>query len=151
MKAAGHCVALLGAALMAPQEAGAADVLATYSIQGDAIAEPLEGSRGNAVAGAALMADRQRSLCVLCHSGPFPNPHLQGTLAPDLTGIGARLSEGQIRLRIVDMKHLNPQSIMPAYYRLDAGERVAGAWRGKPVLQAGEIEDLVAYLVTLKD
>lgn len=147
MKAAGLCAVLFG---LAPQPA-IADALAAYRIEGDAIAAPLAGKPGNAAAGAALMAERTRSLCVLCHSGPFPNPHLQGTLAPDLTGVGARLSAGQLRLRIVDMKQLNPQSIMPAYYSLVAGERVASAWRGRPVLGAGEIEDLVAYLVTLKD
>jgi sulfur-oxidizing protein SoxX len=148
MKAAGICAALLG---LLPQAAGAADGLAIYKIEGDAIALPLGGVQGNAAKGERLMGERQRSLCVLCHSGPFPNPHLQGTLAPSLGGVGARLSEGQIRLRIVDMKQLNPESIMPAYYSLAAGERVATAWRGKPVLKAREIEDLVAYLVTLKD
>jgi sulfur-oxidizing protein SoxX len=147
MKAAGICAALLG---LLPQ-AGAAEGLEAYTIEGDVIAQPLGGVRGSAAGGEKLMGERQRSLCVLCHSGPFPNPHLQGTLAPNLGGVGARLSEGQIRLRIVDMKHLNPESIMPAYHSLAAGERVAGAWRGKPVLEAGEIEDLVAYLVTLKD
>lgn len=147
MRAAGICAVLLG---MAPQ-AAVADALAGYRIDGDAIPAPLAGARGDAAAGASLMAERTRSLCVLCHSGPFPDPHLQGTLAPDLAGVGSRLSEGQIRLRIVDMKRLNPGSIMPAYYSVEAGERVAGAFRGKPVLEAGEIEDLVAYLVTLKD
>lgn len=148
MKAAGICAALLG---LLPPSAGAAQALADYAVEGDTIALPLAGAQGNVANGARLMGERQRSLCVLCHSGPFPNPHLQGTLAPNLGGVGARLSEGQIRLRIVDMKHLNPESIMPAYYSLAAGERVAGAWRSKPALEAGEIEDLVAYLVTLKD
>jgi sulfur-oxidizing protein SoxX len=148
MRAAGICAALFG---LLPQSGGAADGLAAYKIEGDAIVLPLGGVPGNAAKGEKLMGERQRSLCVLCHSGPFPNPHLQGTLAPSLGGVGGRLSEGQIRLRIVDMKHLNPESIMPTYYNPAAGERVASAWRGKPMLEAGEIEDLVAYLVTLKD
>jgi sulfur-oxidizing protein SoxX len=77
---------------------------------------------------------------------------LQGTIAPDLTAVGSRLSAAQLRLRIVDMKRLNPQSIMPTYYGVvgATGARVAANWRGKPILAAEEIEDLVAYLRTLK-
>jgi sulfur-oxidizing protein SoxX len=102
------------------------------------------------------MGQRQKSLCLLCHSGPFPDPHLHGTIAPDLTGVGSRLSAGQIRLRIVDMKRLNPRSIMPAYYSImgsgsqESAARVAAEWRGRSILTAEEIEDLVAYLETLK-
>ena len=99
------------------------------------------------------MQQRQRSLCVLCHSGPFPDSHLHGTIAPDLTGVGSRLSAGQLRLRIVDMKRLSPDTIMPTYYAAVANSvdaRVAADWRDKPILDANEIEDLVAYLRTLK-
>lgn len=148
MRAAGIGAALLG---LLPQSAGAADALVSYVVEGDAIALPLAGLRGDAAEGARLMADRQRSLCVLCHSGPFPDPHLHGTLAPGLAGVGSRLSEGQIRLRIVDMRRLNPESIMPVYHGGVAGERVGAAWRGRPLLDAGEIEHLVAYLATLRD
>ncbi|MFG1423336.1 sulfur oxidation c-type cytochrome SoxX [Xanthobacter sp. VTT E-85238] len=130
---------------------GAQEAPLPYAVAGDAIDRPLSGQAGDAGRGAALMGDRHKSLCVLCHSGPFGPPQLQGTLAPDLAGIGARLSPGQIRLRIVDMKALHPASIMPAYYRIADAPRVAEAWRGKPILNAGEIEDLVAYLSTLKE
>jgi len=124
-----------------------------YAVTGDAIERALTGQAGDATRGAELIQQRHKSLCVLCHSGPFPDPHLQGTLAPDLTGIGERLSAGQLRLRIVDMKRLNPASIMPTYYGVipnDEGARVADGWRDKPVLTAEEIEDLVAYLQTLR-
>ena len=96
------------------------------------------------------MANRQVGLCLLCHSGPFPEERFQGNLAPDLTAVGARFSEGQIRLRIVDPAKVNPQSIMPAYYKSDGLTRVAPAYRGKTVLTAEQIEDIVAYLLTLK-
>ena len=96
------------------------------------------------------MANRQTGLCLLCHSGPFPEERFQGNLAPDLTAVGARLSEGQIRLRIVDSAKINPQSIMPAYYKSEGLARVAPAFRGKTVLTAEQIEDIVAYLTTLK-
>jgi sulfur-oxidizing protein SoxX len=124
----------------------------SYSVTGDAILQPLTGEQGDPARGAALIADRHRSLCTLCHSGPFPDPHLHGTLAPDLTGVGVRLSEGQIRLRVVDMKRLTPNTVMPSYYRITDEEdrRVASGWRGKPILSGADIEDIVAYLTTLK-
>ena len=127
--------------------------LRSYTVEADAIAVSLTGQAGDAARGAVLIQQRQKSLCVLCHSGPFPDPHLQGTLAPDLTGIGDRLSAGQLRLRVVDMKRLNPDSIMPTYYAAITNSkdtRVVASWRDKPILTAAEIEDLVAYLQTLR-
>lgn len=140
------------ALLIASCAVGSAQV-GSYTIDGDTIEQPLGGQIGDPARGATLMASRQKSLCVLCHSGPFAESHLQGTLAPSLAGVGGRLSAGQIRLRIVDMKALNPETTMPAYYRTDTDDahRVASAWRGKPILTPSEIEDIVAYLVTLKD
>jgi sulfur-oxidizing protein SoxX len=125
----------------------------SYVVIGDAILQPLTGATGDPERGAALMSDRHRSLCTLCHSGPFPDPHLLGTLAPDLAGVGARLSEGQIRLRVADMKRLTPGTIMPSYYRIadEPSRRVVAGWRGKPILTGAEIEDIVAYLATLKE
>ena len=96
------------------------------------------------------MLDRHVGLCLLCHSGPFPEERFQGNVAPSLAGVGARLSEGQIRLRIVDSSRVNPTTIMPAYYKSDGLTRVAPAHRGKTVLSAQQIEDVVAFLVTLK-
>jgi sulfur-oxidizing protein SoxX len=129
----------------------AAPAAAQPAVEGDAIPQSLTGRPGDPARGLALMADRQRSLCSLCHAGPFAPPHQQGTLAPDLQGIGARLNEGQLRLRVVDMKRLVPDSIMPSYTRTEGFERVATAWRGKPVLTAEEIEDVIAYLATLRE
>jgi sulfur-oxidizing protein SoxX len=76
---------------------------------------------------------------------------MQGTLAPDLKGAGARASEGQLRLRIVDASRLNPDTIMPTYYRTDGLARVAPLFRGKPILTAEQIEDVVAFLATLRE
>ncbi|WP_245428560.1 sulfur oxidation c-type cytochrome SoxX [Kumtagia ephedrae] len=119
---------------------------------GDAILQPLTGGTGDPERGAVLMSDRHRSLCTLCHAGPFPDPHLHGNLAPGLAGVGARLSEGQIRLRVVDMRRLMPDTIMPSYYRVvdEEDRRIAAGWRGKPILSGADIEDIVAYLATLK-
>jgi len=124
--------------------------LAGNAFAGDSIPASLTGAKGDPARGRAIVANRQVGLCLLCHSGPFPEERFQGNLAPDLTAVGARFSEGEIRLRIVGPTKVNPQSIMPAYYRTEGLERVAPAYRGKTVLTAEQIEDIVAYLSTLK-
>ena len=136
-------------AMLAPS--AAAEPLRPYVVEGDAITRSLTGRPGDAENGRRLVMDRHRSLCVLCHAAPLPDPHLHGTLAPTLAGAGSRLNEGQIRLRIADMKRLVPDSIMPAYYRTDGLARVAASFRDRPILTAEEIEDVVAFLVTLKE
>jgi sulfur-oxidizing protein SoxX len=116
----------------------------------DALPNPLTGARGDAARGRVVVANRQIGLCLLCHSGPFPEERFQGNIGPDLNGIGSRLSEGQIRMRIVDSGRLNPASLMPAYYRTEGLVRAAQAFRDRPVLTAEQIEDVVAFLVTLR-
>lgn len=118
---------------------------------GDAIPLSLTGAPGDAARGRAIVLNRQRGLCLLCHAGPFPEERFQGTLAPDLAGAGARWTEGQLRLRIVDGRRLNPETIMPSYFRLDGLHRVGPAWQGRTILTAAEIEDVVAFLATLQE
>jgi sulfur-oxidizing protein SoxX len=115
----------------------------------DEIPASLTGAKGDPQRGRAIVANRQVGLCLLCHSGPFPEERFQGNLAPDLRSAG-RLTEGEIRLRLVDPARANPQTIMPAYYRTEGLTRVAPSLRGKPILSAEQIEDVVAYLRTLK-
>jgi len=129
----------------------AQEALKAFTIVGDVIPVSLTGQKGDAARGRAIVINRQVGLCLLCHFGPFPEESFQGTLAPDLKGAGARWSEGQLRLRIVDASRLNPETIMPPYYRIDGLQRVAPSFRGKPVLTAEEIEDVVAFLVTLRE
>jgi sulfur-oxidizing protein SoxX len=121
-----------------------------YKIAGDAIPQSLTGAKGDPERGRAIVANRNTGLCLLCHSGPFPEDHFQCNIGPDLSGAGARWSEGQLRLRIVDARKFNPATIMPPFYRVDDLTRVPAAYRDKPVLTAVEIEDVVAYLMTLK-
>ncbi len=138
--------------LMAPVFADArAQELRSYVIAGDSIPDSLTGQPGDAERGRAIVASRTVGLCLLCHSGPLPETPLQGTLAPSLAGAGARWSMGQLRLRLVDPARLVPDTIMPSYYRLDGLQRVAKVFDGKPVLSAEQIEDVVAYLATLKE
>lgn len=124
---------------------------APYVVEAGAIAAPLGGTIGEAARGRRIVTDRRRGLCLLCHSGPFPEERFQGTLAPSLAGAGARLTEGQLRLRIVDSTRLTPGSLMPAFHRTTGLSRVGQTWQGKPILSAGEIEDVVAFLKTLRD
>ena len=105
---------------------------------------------GDASRGRALVADRQQGLCLLCHTAPIAEVRQQGNLAPPLDGAGARLSESELRLRLVDSRRVNPESLMPAYGVADPAPQVGVAWRGKPIFTAQQIEDVVAWLATLK-
>lgn len=96
------------------------------------------------------MANKQVGLCLLCHRGPFPEERFQGNLAPDLSGAGRRWSEGELRLRLMEPQSFNRDTLMPSYSRTEGLERVAPQFRGKPLLTAEQIEDVVAYLATLK-
>ena len=118
-------------------------------LTGAGIEQPLEGLQGDPVRGEKVVI-RQASTCTLCHAGPFPNPHLQGNVGPDLLGVGARLSLPELRERLVDASRMNPATVMPSFFRTEGLTRVGAAWRGKPILSAQEIEDAVAYLATLK-
>jgi L-cysteine S-thiosulfotransferase len=131
--------------------AQAPERLRPYAVVGNEIPQPLTGTRGDAARGRTIVSNRQVGLCLICHSGPFPEEKFQGTLAPDLKGAGSRWTEGQLRLRIVDSSRLYPDTVMPSYYRVDGLSRVAPAFAGKPVLTAEQIEDVVAYLVTLRE
>lgn len=118
--------------------------------QGAEIAAPLAAFPGDSARGRAIVASRQAGLCLLCHSGPFPEERFQGNLAPELTGIAQRLSAGELRARIVDARRLNPETIMPPYFRTDGLARVAGSFAGQTLLNAQQIEDVIAYLQSLK-
>jgi len=127
-----------------------AQALAPYDIEGDGITSSLTGQPGDAVRGRALVAERS-STCLLCHSGPLPEVRFQGDLAPNLARAGSRWSIAQLRLRLVDASKLNPATIMPSYYRVDGLIRVGRSFRDKPILTAEQIEDIVAYLATLRE
>jgi sulfur-oxidizing protein SoxX len=76
--------------------------------------------------------------------------HLQGTIGPSLDGVGDRLSAGRIRLQLVDARTLNPDTVMPPYYVVDGLNRIGRQWQGRPALSAQQIEDVVAFLASLR-
>ena len=117
---------------------------------GDSIVNPLTSSPGDAVKGRAIVANRQVGLCLLCHSGPFPEERFQGNLAPDLIASVGQSTPAQLRARLVDPGRLNPASIMPAYYRTTGLSRVAPKFIDQTILTGQEIEDVVAFLVSLQ-
>jgi sulfur-oxidizing protein SoxX len=144
--------ALWPAAAAGPGADDDASAEAPYRITADGIAAPLAGANpGDAIRGRAIVANRQVGLCLLCHTGPIPEERFQGNLAPDLQGAGLRWSAAQLRLRMVDASHFNPATIMPSYYKTDGLNRVAAGFQGKTILSAQQIEDVVAWLQTLKE
>ena len=143
---------LLAAIVMGPfASAWAQEGSRPYIVVNDAIPQPLSNTPGDAQRGRAIVANRSVGLCLLCHSGPIDEERFQGNLAPSLAGAGVRWSAAQLRLRIVDGARLNPDTIMPPYYRIAGLQRVARPFEGKTILTAEQVEDVVAYLATLKD
>jgi len=143
-------VALLLAGALAGGPAGGAEGPGAVAVVGDAVPQSLTGRPGDAARGREISFNRERGNCIVCHALPAPDERLHGNAGPSLAGIAGRLTEGQIRLRLVDGRRLNSSSIMPSYYRADGLKRVATAYAGKTVLTAEEIEDVLAYLMTLR-
>ena len=139
-----RCVLIACVVLAAPLHLQAQQVVE------DVIVESLSGVPGDAKRGRLIVLSRQTGLCILCHSGPFPEERFQGNLAPDLAASVAGLSEAQLRARIVDASRFNPDTIMPSYFKKDHFTRVAPQFAGKTILTAQEIEDVVAFLVSIK-
>jgi sulfur-oxidizing protein SoxX len=135
---AGACLAATGQEVVA------------YTVDGDRIVQPLGGAPGDPQRGRAIVASRQVGLCLLCHPAPIPEERFQGDLAPNLAGVGARYSEAQLRLRVVDPRRVNPSSFMPAFHNAGNPSRVGAQWVGKPILGAQQVEDVVAWLATLR-
>lgn len=129
---------------------GAQEAYLPWQAENYAIAAPLGGLRGDAARGRAIAASRERGNCIACHRLPIPEHPLHGTLAPPLFGVGARLSAGELRLRVVDQKLINPDTIMPAFYRDPVRYHRPHPEFTTTILTAQEVEDVVAYLVTLQ-
>ncbi len=125
--------------------------LASAVVMGDGMPQPLTDAPGDAARGRAIVVNRQQGLCLLCHTGPFADVREQGNLASNLGGAGSRWNAAQLRLRVADARRLDPQGLMPSLHVQREGlSRVGTAWQGKPVLDAQQVEDVVAYLQTLK-
>jgi L-cysteine S-thiosulfotransferase len=126
------------------------DELVDYRIVNGAIPEPLTDQPGDPERGRRIVLDREGGDCIICHAMPLPQRQFHGTIGPPLDSVGERYTAGELRLRLVDPKAFNPDTIMPAYYRVERLHRVRERYRGTPILTSQQIEDVVAYLLTLK-
>jgi L-cysteine S-thiosulfotransferase len=146
--------ALVSGALCGAPSAGvaqAAPAQRPVEVVGGRMPRPLTGNTGDPARGRELVLSRERANCIVCHAIPAPDEASHGNLGPSLRGVANRFDQGQMRLRLVDARQLNASSIMPSYYRMDGLKRVAAAYAGKPVLSAQEIEDVLAFLMTLRE
>ena len=143
-------VALWGIALLGLSfSAAAADGPVGYRIENQAIPESLTGRPGDPVRGQRIVRDPDRATCLICHAIPIEGEPDPGNIGPPLDGIAGRYSAGELRLRLVDPKRLNPDTAMPSYYAKDGLHRVAPEYQGQSIYSATEVEDVVAYLLTL--
>ncbi len=150
-RSAGLILSILPLAVLAVGPLSAAGI-APYAVSGHAVTAPLDGKTGDAARGREIVLDRQTGNCLICHAVPSePKELFQGNIGPSFAGVGSRLTAAQIRLRVIDQRRLNPASVMPPFYRVDGLNRVAARYAGKPALDAQQIEDIVAYLATLKE
>lgn len=152
-----YILPLLGAAVLvvagmtAPANVAADELVKFKIVDGNSIPDSLTGKAGDPVKGRETAIHRKKGNCLACHTLPAPEQPYHGEVGPELNGVASRLSEGEIRLRIVNPKYSNPDTIMPAFYRTDGLHMVQKKWQGKSMLTAGEVEDIVAYLMTLKE
>ncbi len=142
--------AIAGLAIGAGASLGANAESVKYTIIGDGIPKSLTGKPGDAKAGRKVAYNRKTGNCLACHVLPIPEQQFHGEVGPDLNGIADRMREAEIRLRVVNPKMNNPDTIMPAFYRDTGYHRLQKKWKGKTILNAQEVEDIVAYLMTLK-
>jgi sulfur-oxidizing protein SoxX len=136
------CVAVYGS-LLASSNAH------EYTVVDETIPVSLTGVPGDPVKGKKLAINRKKGNCLACHQMPIPEQQFHGEVGPNLSGVGNRLTEAELRLRMVNSKAINPDTLMPAFHKV-ALNRVLKKFKGKTILGAQEIEDIIAYLITIK-
>lgn len=142
----------IGIAIILPALlSGCAALTAAPFVAADAIATPLTATPGDATRGKTIVISREGGHCILCHHVPAEEVKIFGNVAPALDGVGRRLTVAQLRQRVVDITAVNPDAVMPAFHRTGNLQRVARELRGQPVLSAQQVEDVVAWLASLKD
>lgn len=151
-----YCARILAAtvtsaALFFATELKANEVVDYKVVDESSIPEPLTSEPGDPERGRAVAIDRKRGNCLACHAMPIPEQSFHGEIGPPLDGVGSRYSAGELRLRVVNSKVINPETSMPAFYRTEGLHMVAKKFKGTPILSAQEVEDIVAYLMTLTE
>jgi sulfur-oxidizing protein SoxX len=144
------CLTTIGPGAAVSAAPGDTARTAQFTVIGDTIPTPLDGAIGDAARGRELVVARDSANCILCHAVSDNAVRFAGNVGPSLDGAGRRLSVAQLRLRVADSQRLDAKTIMPSYYRVDGLDRVAQAYRGKPILDAQQVEDIVAWLASLQ-
>ena len=143
--------ALLVPVMMVAGSASAAGAMKYEVVDNSSIPKSLTGTPGDAAKGKKTAISRKKGNCLACHKMPIPEQSFHGEVGPDLAGVASRYNEGELRLRLVDSKILNESTIMPAFYMSEGFHRPLKKFVGKSILNAAEIEDVLAYLLTLKE
>jgi sulfur-oxidizing protein SoxX len=139
-------------ALLLVGSQGQADEVVNYEVvDGSRIPQPLTDEPGDAIRGRTVAIDRKKGNCLACHAMPVPDQAFHGEIGPPLDGVGSRFDAAELRLRIVNPKVINPDTSMPAFYRTEGLHMVMKDFEGKTILSAQEVEDVVAYLMTLQE
>jgi len=133
------------------QDAKAVELVKYTVVDGHSIVKPLTRKPGDPVNGRKVAINRKLGNCLACHTLPAPEQPFHGVIGPDLRGVATRYTPAELRLRVVDPKVINPDTFMPAFYKNTGLTRVMKKWKGKPILTAQQVEDVVAYLMTLKE
>ena len=125
--------------------------LVAYEIvDGSSIPKSLTGVAGDPANGKKVAVGRKAGNCLACHAMQISEQPFHGETAPSLYGVGNRLSAGELRMQLVNSKVTNEDTMMPSYYRPFGFERPLKKFVGKTILSAQDVEDVVAYLQTLK-
>ena len=115
------------------------------------INQPLCNLEGDVERGKRISIDRGLGNCLACHQMPIPEESFHGQIGPPLVGVASRYSTGHLRLRLVNARLFNPMTIMPAYYlQPEKVNRIAFRYEKTTLLTAQQVEDVLAYLETLK-
>ena len=144
------CAVAFAVVLMLASGAQAGELVKYEIKDGTSIPKSLTGVPGDAKNGRKVAINRKQGNCLACHKMPIPEQPFHGQIGPELGDVAMNFSEGEIRLRVVDSKAINPDSFMPAFYRNDGFHRVLKKFQGTTILTAQQVEDVVAYLLTLK-
>ncbi len=143
---------LIAAILLTGPAVAQTPALVSFEIKDQAIAASLTGAKGDPKKGEAVVVNRLQGNCLACHVVTRTRPRaLSRQHWPDPRRRRRPPERGEIRLRLVDGTKINPETMMPSFYRIDGLNRVLPNFRGKPVLTAEQVEDVVAYLLTLKE
>ncbi len=155
IKSAAICITsfafLIGLGLAVSSNVQAAEFDLAKVKVGDGVPKSITGKSGDAKKGRKTAINRKKGNCLACHTLPAPEQADHGNIGPSLSDVASRMSAAEIRLRLIDPKIVNPDTIMPSFYRKKGFHRVQKKWQGKTILQAQDIEDIVAYLMTLKE